>query len=209
MLVAFGAAVGSAPEAGYDGSPWRSLYARVLLSGILAPAAMSRQWGLKDRREDAREHNGQRERRDERDEEGRNTLADPAGHDGADGCFAVVAFIVPSGPRWPCRRPATGVIARCYRSVMRSDLANSSHNRTLARLAQGRWDLVALTVGFVPATAKSRRAASGEHSGCWAALHTPHDAGATPRLPGLPALAQGGRLRSHAIGAPAGDHRRH
>jgi hypothetical protein len=102
---------------GYDGtrsgSPWRSLYARVLLSGILGPAAMSRQWGL-----------------------------------------------------------------------------------------------VALTVGFVPATAKSRRAASGEHSGCWAAFHTAHDAGPTPKLPGLPAFAQGGRVRWHAIGALAGDHRR-
>src|ERR1700722_1055604 len=153
---------------------------------------MSRQWGLKGGREDTRENNGQRERRGERDEAGRDTPADPAGHDllvgddddGAVSRLAVVAFIVPSGPRCPCRRPATGVIARCYRSVVRSDLANSGHNRTLATLAQGRWDLVALTVGFVPATAKSRRAASGEHSGCWAAFHTPHDAGPTPKLPG-------------------------
>ena len=100
---------------------------------------MSRQSGLKDRREDAREHNGQRERRGERDEELRNTLADPARHDllvddGTLGRFAVVAFIVPSGPRGP----STGVIARGYRSVVRSDLADSGHNRTLATLAQGR-----------------------------------------------------------------------
>jgi hypothetical protein len=44
-----------------------------------------------------------------------------------------------------------------------SDLAMSGgHNRTLATLVQGRWDLVPLIVGFVRATAKSRRAASGE-----------------------------------------------
>jgi hypothetical protein len=88
----------------------------VLLSGILGPAAMSQERGLEDRREDAREHDGQR-RRGERDEEGRNTLADPAGHDllvddddddGAVGRFAVVVFIALSGSRWPCRRPAIG-----------------------------------------------------------------------------------------------------
>jgi len=79
----------------------------VLLSGILGPAAMSQERGLED---------GQR-RRGERDEEGRNTLADPAGHDllvddddddGAVGRFAVVVFIALSGSRWPCRRPAIG-----------------------------------------------------------------------------------------------------
>jgi hypothetical protein len=88
----------------------------VLLSGILGPAAMSQERGLEDRREGARDHDGQRQRRRERDEEGRNTLADPAGHDQlvdhdddrAVGRFAVVVFIVPSGSRWPCRRPATG-----------------------------------------------------------------------------------------------------
>jgi hypothetical protein len=69
--------------------------------------------GLEDRREDAREHDGQRQRRGERDEEGRNTLTDPAGHDllvdddGAVGRFAVLVFIVLSGSRWPCRRTAT------------------------------------------------------------------------------------------------------
>jgi hypothetical protein len=87
----------------------------VLLSGILGPAAMSQERGLEDRREGAREHDGQRQRRGERDEAGRNTLADPAGHDllvddddGAVGRFGVVVFIVLSGSRWPCRRPATG-----------------------------------------------------------------------------------------------------
>jgi len=77
---------------------------------------MSQERGLEDRRDDAREHDGQRQGRGERDEEGRNTLADPAGHDllvdddddGAVGRFAVVVFIVLSGSRWPCRRPATG-----------------------------------------------------------------------------------------------------
>jgi hypothetical protein len=47
--------------------------------------------------------------------------------------------------------------------VVGSDLAiGGGHNRTLATLVQGRWDLVALIVAFVRAAAKSRRAASGE-----------------------------------------------
>jgi hypothetical protein len=73
------------------------------------------------------------------------------------------------------------------------------------------WGLVALTVSFVPRPRNrgERRAASGEHSGCWAAFHTADDAGPRPKLPGLPAFAQGGRVRWHAIGALAGDHRRH
>jgi hypothetical protein len=85
----------------------------VLLSGILGPAVMSQERRPEHRREEPREHDRQRQHRDERDEEGRNTLGDAAGH-----------------------------------------------NRTLATLVQGRWDLVALIVGFVRATAKSRRAAS-------------------------------------------------
>jgi hypothetical protein len=87
----------------------------VLLSGILGPAAMSQERGLEDRREDAREHDGQRQRRRERDEGGRNVLADPAGPIfsstttiGGVGRFAVVVSIVLSGSGWPCRRPATG-----------------------------------------------------------------------------------------------------
>ena len=63
----------------------------------------------------------------------------------------------------------------------------AGHTRTLATLAQGRWDPVALNVRFIRATARSR-AASGEHSACCVALHTYHDAGAMPRLPGLPSL---------------------
>jgi hypothetical protein len=57
---------------------------------------------------------GQRRRRGERDEEGRNSVTDPAGYDvlvdddWAVGDFAVVVFIVLSASRWPCRRPATG-----------------------------------------------------------------------------------------------------
>jgi hypothetical protein len=119
------------------------------------------------------------------------------------------AWRLPSGPRWPCADPRTGEIARCYRSVVRNDLVNSGHNRTLAMPAQGRCDLVALTVSFDSATAKSRPAASGERSGCRAAFHTPHDAGATRKLPGLPAFAQGERVRRHALGALAGEDRLH
>jgi hypothetical protein len=84
----------------------------VLLSGILRPAAMSQERGLEDRREEAREHDGQRQRRGERDEEGRSTMADrPATifsstTMGAVGRFAVVVFIMSSGSRWPCHRPA-------------------------------------------------------------------------------------------------------
>ena len=48
---------------------------------------------------------GQRQRRDERDEEGRNTPADPAVDDGAIGHFAVVVFIVLFGSRWPVAGP--------------------------------------------------------------------------------------------------------
>jgi hypothetical protein len=110
---------------------------------------MSQERGLEERREDAREHDGQRQRRGERDEEGRNTLADPASHD------------------------------------LLVDDDDGGHHRTLAALVPGRSDLVALIVGFVRATAKSRRAASAEHSGCCVVCHTYHDAGAMQRLPGL------------------------
>jgi hypothetical protein len=68
---------------------------------------------------------------------------------------------------------------------------SGGYDGTPATLVQARWDLVALIVGFVGfvrATAKSRRAASAEHSGCCVALHTYHDAGAMPRLPGLPSF---------------------
>ena len=47
------------------------------------PAATLPERDLEDRREDPREHDRQRHRQGERDEEGRNTLADPAAHDPA------------------------------------------------------------------------------------------------------------------------------
>jgi hypothetical protein len=73
--------------------------------------------------------------------------------------------------------------------VVGSDLAISGgRNRMLARLVQGSWDVVASIIGFVRGTAKSRRPASAEHSGCCGVFHAYKDAGAMPRLPGLPSV---------------------
>ena len=84
---------------------------------------------------------------------------------------------------------------------MGSDLVISGgHN---PQLVQGSWDLVVLSVGFVRATAKPRRAASTEHSGCCVLVHTYHDAGAMPRLPGLPFSGCEGRVAGPVPGTSA------
>ena len=65
----------------------------------------------------------------------------------------------------------------------------AGHDRMLATPVQRRRELVfAVIVGCVRATAKSRRAARAERSGCCPVLHIYYDAGAMPQLPGLPSF---------------------
>ena len=76
--------------------------------------------------------------------------------------------------------------ASCFapRSRAHADRAPSGRARATSTMPS------TATTTAIATSGMKRRAASAEHSGCCVVLHTYHDAGAMPALPGLPSLAR-------------------